>query len=69
MPKKGNGQSLKEYRISGWFGSPGKAGANLTPFTVKASSLVGAVGRGAREGRKQIPKSRFTEVTINVESV
>lgn len=69
MPKIGNGQSLKEYRVSGWFGSPGKAGVNMDAFVVKASSLVGAIGRGAREGRKRIAKSRFTEATITVETV
>lgn len=70
MPKKGNGDSLKEYRISGWFGGSGtNNGANLEPFVVKASNLTGAVGRGAREGRKQIPKGRFTQATITVEAV
>lgn len=70
MPKKGNGQSLKEYRVSGTFGSLNGTtpGQNLEPFNVKASSLVGAVGRGAREGRKQLAKGRFTTVTIIVEA-
>lgn len=68
MPKKGNGESLKEYRVSGWFGNA-QAGQNLETFTVKASTLVGAVGRGAREGRKQIAKGRYSQATINVEAV
>lgn len=69
MPRQGNGESLKEFRISGWFGSPGQAGQNLEPFVVKASNIQGAIGRGAREGRKQIAKGRFTEATITVEAV
>lgn len=69
MPKKSDGASLKEFRVSGWFGgSGGHNGQNLEPFIVKASSLVGAVGRGAREGRKQIAKGRYTQATLNVEA-
>lgn len=68
MPKLGDGQSLKTFRVSGWFGSPGKAGANIGAFEVKASSLQGAVGRGARLARKQV-KGRFTEATITVETI
>ncbi len=67
MPKKGNGQSLKSFTVSGWFGKKDSPGETIAPFEVKASSLVGAVGRGAREARKLIPKGRYTLVTINVE--
>lgn len=68
MPRKGNGESLKTYRVTGWFGSVGQPGQTLAEFTVKASNLVGAVGRGAREGRKLISKGRYTMATINVEA-
>ena len=67
MPKKGNGQSLKTYTVSGWFGKKDSPGETILPFSVQASSLVGAVGRGAREARKLLPKGRYTLVTINVE--
>lgn len=36
-------------------------------FTVPASTLIVAVGRGAREAKKLLPKhSRFSEVTLTV---
>lgn len=68
MPRLGQGQSLKTYRVSGWFGNLTGAGENVAPFIVKASTLVGAVGRGAREARKQITKGhRYNQATITVE--
>ena len=68
MPKKGSGESLKSFSVSGWFGSENLPGERVEEFTVKASSLVGAVGRGAREARKKI-KGRYTMATINVEAL
>ncbi len=68
MPKLGNGQSLKNYRVTGWFGNLTGAGENIAPFVVKASTLVGAVGRGARLARKTITKGhRYNQATITVE--
>lgn len=69
MPKKGNGQSLRQYQCDGWFGSKNQAGVKVDPFTVQASTLVGAVGRAAREARKKIQKGRYTMATINIEAL
>ena len=67
MPKKGNGQSLKTFTVSGWYGSENQPGQRVEAFTVQASNLVGAVGRGARVARKGII-GKFTMATINVEA-
>lgn len=68
MPKKGNGDSLKQYRAFGWFGSENTPGERVEEFIVTASTLTGAVGRAAREARKKI-KGRYTMATINIESI
>jgi hypothetical protein len=69
MPRIGNGNSLRTYRVSGWFGPRQGQGENFGPLIIKASTLVGAAGRAAREGRKQLAKGkRYTQVTINVET-
>lgn len=65
MPKTTDGKSLKEFECTVWFGNQSKPGFNSGFFIVKASNLVGAVGRAARQARLKA-KGKFSMATVNV---
>lgn len=66
MPRKTDGKSLRPYNADVWFAGKNTdvAGQRLQ-LTVYACNIQGAVGRAAREARKQL-KGRFVEATITV---
>ena len=66
MPKKTDGKSLKTFNATVWMaGKNGDVAGQNLELTVRASNLQGAVGRAAREARKQL-KGRFVEATVNI---
>lgn len=66
MPKKTDGKSLKTFNATVWMaGKNGDVAGQTLELTVRASNLQGAVGRAAREARKQL-KGRFVEATVNI---
>lgn len=66
MPRKTDGKSLKQFYAKVWYaGRNEDVKGQEVELTIMASNLQGAVGRAAREARKQL-KGRFVEATVNI---
>jgi hypothetical protein len=53
------------YNANVWFGND-SGGKDSGWFKIEASTLVSAVGKAVREGRKKV-RGKFSVVTVNVE--
>lgn len=69
MPKNAGGKTLKEWKAIVDFSTlSGHVPGKRVEVTIKASTLIGAVGRAAREARK-LTFGKFNTCTVVVETV